>query len=212
VGGKGGGGNSNLDPAVQQGILSNETAMVKLAQQQGQESQTLFNLTEPGLVQSENFFESLASGDPGSIMRVIAPGAQQVSEATAGAKSNILANSPAGGEKNLALEMTDVNRGAQVGQMAAGATLKAPEALAKLSGQGIGESLSAAGTASSTYSGASSSLANLGQLNIADQQLQMEQKGQSLGALGSLGGSAAGVAGGIGESKGIDSLAALAFA
>ena len=212
MGGKGGGGNSNLDPAVQQGILSNETAMVKLAQQQGQESQSLFNLTEPGLVQAENYYEELASGSPGAIMRAIAPAAQQISEATSGAKSNIMANSPAGGEKNLALEMTDVNRGAQVGQIAAGSTLKAPDALAKLSGQGIGESQSAAGIASQTYGSASSSLANLGQLNIQDQQLQMEQKGQTLGALGSLGGSAAGVAGGIGESKGIDSLAALAFA
>jgi hypothetical protein len=212
VGGKGGSGNSNLSPEVQSGILSNETALTKLAQEQEGNAQKLFNLTEPGLVESENYYSTLAAGDPGAIMRAIAPGAQQVSEATSGAKSNIMANSPAGGEKNLALEMTDVNRGAQVGQMAAGATLKAPDALAKLAGQGIGESQNAAGIASSTYGSASSSLANLGSLNIQDQQLQMQQKGQSLGALGSLGSSAAGVAGGIGESKGIDSLAALAMA
>lgn len=193
-------------------MLSNETAMVKLAQEQEKNSQTLFNLTEPGLVQSENYYETLASGDPGAIMRAIAPGAQQVSEATAGAKSNIMANSPAGGEKNLALELTDVNRGAQVGQMAAGATLKAPDALAKLSGQGIGESQSAAGIASSTYGSANSGLASLGQLNIQDQQLQMEQKGQSLGALGSLGGDVTGFLGALGSSAGIDGLAALAFA
>jgi hypothetical protein len=193
-------------------MLSNETAMVKLAQEQEKNSQTLFNLTDPGLVQSENYYETLASGDPGAIMRAIAPGAQQVSEATAGAKSNIMANSPAGGEKNLALEMTDVNRGAQVGQMAAGATLKAPDALAKLSGQGIGESQNAAGIASSTYGSANSGLASLGQLNIQDQQLQMEQKGQSLGAIGSLGGDITGALGAYGASAGIDGLAALAFA
>src|ERR1700675_2197481 len=142
MGGKG--QSSNMDPAVQSGMLSNETAMVKLAQEQEGNAQKLFNLTEPGLVQSENYYETLSSGDPGAIMRAIAPGAQQVSEASAGAKSNIMANTPAGGEKNLALEMTNVNRGAQIGQMAAGSTLKAPDVLAKLAGQGIGESQSAA--------------------------------------------------------------------
>lgn len=194
MGGKGGGGgSSNLDPAVSAGMLANETALTKIAQQQASHGEELFQLTEPGIIASENFYATLQSGDPGAIMRAIAPTAQQTSEATAGAKSNIEANAPAGGEKNLALEMTDVNRGAQIAKTASGATMGAPNALGALAGQGIGESIGAAQAGTSAYSAGSSSLASLGQLNLQDQQLQMEQKGQSLGAAGGLLGDAASV-------------------
>jgi hypothetical protein len=137
--GKGSSNNLNdVSPQVQQGMLANETALTNIATEQNANAQQLYQLTEPGLVQSEDFYERLASGDPAAIMKAIAPTAQAASSAAAGAKSNIMANAPAGGEKNLALEMTDVNRGAQVAQAASGATLAAPNALGQLAGQGIG--------------------------------------------------------------------------
>lgn len=186
--GKGGDGPS---PEIESGMLSNQSALVKIAQGQAKNAEQLYNLTEPGLVTAENHYEALASGDPGAIMRAISPQAQQVSEATAGAKSNILANSPAGGEKNLALEMTDVNRGAEVGKLASGAVGGSFNALGQLAGQGVGESVSAAGTGISGLSSANQGLASLGNLQIQEQQIQAEQKGNMLGAFSSLAGSGA---------------------
>ena len=61
---------------VTSGETADQSALAALVGQQTQQSNTLFNLTEPGLVQSENFYESLASGDPGAIMRATAPTAQ----------------------------------------------------------------------------------------------------------------------------------------
>jgi hypothetical protein len=173
---------------------SNQSALVSIAQEQEKNAQQLYNLTEPGLVQSEDFYQSLASGNPAAIMRAIAPAAQQTAQATAGAKANILANDPAGGEKNLALESADLNRGAQIASSATGATLAAPNALGQLAGQGVGESISAAGTGISGLSSANSGLASLGQLQIQSQQLQAQEKGQQFGILGSLGGTIGSIA------------------
>lgn len=191
-GGKGGG--DGLSPEVQQGMLSNQSALVKIAQGQAHNAEQLYNLTEPGLVTAENFYETLSSGDPGAIMRAIAPATQQVSEASAGAKSNIMANAPAGGEKNLALDMVDVSRGAEIGHLAGGATTGAPNALASLAGQGIGESISAAGTGISGLSAANQGLTSLGGMQIQEQQIQAEQKGNMMGMLGGLASTGAEVA------------------
>jgi hypothetical protein len=169
-------------------MLSNETALTQIAGQQAQNAETLFNISEPGVATAENYYGDLATGDPGAIMKAIAPAAQQINAATTGAKANILANSPAGGEKNLALEMADVNRGAQVGQAASGAYTSAFPALGQLGGQNISEGISSANTGISGFSQANSGLASLGQLNIQDASLQMQQKGQSLGEFGQLGG------------------------
>jgi hypothetical protein len=147
-------------------------------------------MTEPGLVQSEDFYQNLASGDPAAIMKAIAPTAQAASSSAAGAKANIEANSPAGGEKNLALEQVDVNRGAQVSQAASGATLAAPNALGQIAGQGIGEGISSAGAATGSLSAANQGFGQMQSQQFQGQQLQMEQKGQTLGALGGLAGDA----------------------
>jgi hypothetical protein len=171
-------------------MLNNESALVNIAQGQSQNAQQLYNLTEPGLVQSEDFYQNLASGDPAAIMKAIAPTAQAASSSAAGAKANIEANSPAGGEKNLALEQVDVNRGAQISSAASGATLAAPNALGQIAGQGIGEGISSAGAATSGLSSANQGLTSLQGLTFQGQQLQMEQKGQTLGAVGGLAGDA----------------------
>jgi hypothetical protein len=106
-----------------------------------------------------------------------------------------MANAPAGGEKNLALEMTDVNRAAQISKTASGASTGANNALGQLAAQGIGESTSEAGTAIGGLSASSSTLSSLGNYEIQQQELQMEQKGQALGAFGGLVGDASGLAG-----------------
>jgi len=178
--GKGGG----LSDTVQQGMLQNQDALVAIAQQQSQESQQLFKTAYPGFQQAENFYGTLATGDPYAIARAIAPATQQISQATTSAKQNIMSNAPAGGEKNLALEQADVARGAEVGKVASGSFLNSFNALASLAGQGVGESISAAGTGISGYNAANQGLYNLG-------NLQIQQKGAQLGALTSLGQDAA---------------------
>lgn len=203
---------SNLNavsPQVQQGELANSTALTQIAGQQAQNAEQLYNLTEPGLVTAENQYQKLASGDPAAIMQAIAPTAQQSSQAAAGAKSNIIANDPAGGEKNLALEMTDVNRGAQIASAASGATLAAPNALGQLAGQGIGLGQGAVGQATGALGSANSSLSSLQGLENQGVQLQMQQKGQTLGAVGGLAGDATQ----LGSSKmGSEAMMAMAFA
>lgn len=188
MGGKGNTG--QVDPSVSQGMLKNESALVAIAQEQAANSQQLYSLTEPGLQTAETWYQDLAAGDPAAILRATAPANQQVAQAATGAKANILANDPAGGEKNLALENVDVSRGAQVASNVSGATLSAPNALGQLAGQGIGEGTASAGQATGALTAANTSLGNLQSLTFQGQQLQMEQKGQTLGAFGSLAGDA----------------------
>lgn len=178
--GKGGG----LSDSVQQGELQNSNALTQIAQAQAANSSKLFSASFPGFESAESFYSALSSGDPYAIARATAPATQQADIAAAGAKQNILNSGPAGGEKNLALAQVDVNRGAQVGKTASEGYTNSFNALASLSGQGVGESTSAAGTAISGYNSANSGLGNLG-------NQQIEQKGAQLGALSSLGSDAA---------------------
>lgn len=178
------GKSSGLSDSVQQGELANSTALTQIAQAQAGRSDQLFQESNPGFQQAESFYGSLSTGDPGKIAQAISPAVQQIGQATAGAKQNIMNNAPAGGEKNLALEQADVSQGAQVGQAATGSFLNSFNALAQLAGQGTGESISAAGTGISGYGAANQGLGQLG-------NLQIQQKGAQLGALTSLGGDAA---------------------
>ena len=204
------GSSSNLSPQIQSGMLANETALTQIAGQQAQNAEQLYQTAEPGFQTAESYYSALASGDPGAIMHAIGPAAQQVNQASVGAKSNIMATEPSGGEKNLALEMTDVNKGSQVGQLGAGAYTGSFNALGQLAGQGVGESTAAAGTGISGYSQANSGLNSLGGLQLQNANLQMEQKGQSLGGFGSLLGIGGDVAGSQqGGGSFLDALAAL---
>lgn len=178
------GKSSGLSPDVQAGELANSTALTQIAQKQSERSDTLFAESNPGFKQAENFYGTLSTGDPYAIARAIAPATQEITKAAAGAKQQIMNTAPAGGEKNLALEQVDVNKGAEVGKTAAGGYLNSFNALAQLAGQGTGESISAAGTGISGYSSANQGLGQLG-------QLQIQQKGAQLGALTSLGTDAA---------------------
>jgi hypothetical protein len=198
-----GGQSSNLPTQLTPEMQANETALTQIATESAQEGQQLYNLTEPGLARSEDYYTALSSGDPAAIMQAIAPGAQQVNAASQGAKKNILASPGGGGEKNLALEQVDVNKGAQIGEMAGGAYTGSFGALAKLGTSGVGESLQATGTGVSAYGAANSDATSIGNLSLEDAQVQMEQKGQSLWPVGALmsggikGSSAIGQAGGM---------------
>lgn len=181
--GKGGSGSSD-NAALQQGQLQDANALTSIATAQQNNSQSLFNSSFPGFNSAENFYASLSSGDPGKIAAASAPAIQQVNAATTSAKQNILNNSPNGGEKNLALEQTDVARGAKVGDITSGGYLNSFNALAQLAGQGVGESTSAAGTGISGFNSAAGVQGNVVQQNI-------QEKGAQLGALTSLGTDAA---------------------
>jgi hypothetical protein len=169
---------------VQAGIQANSTALTQIAQQQAGNAQTLFDQSNPGFEQAEQMAQTLSTGDPYAIMRALSPVAQQVTQATAGAKQNIMNNAPSGGEKTLALEQADVSQGAQIGGAATNTFLSSFTNLANLAGQGTGESISAAGTGISGFNSANQGLGQLG-------QLQIQQKGAQLGALTSLGSDAA---------------------
>ena len=186
-------------------------ALAQIATSQQQKSEDLFRLTEPGMAQAEDFYSKLASGDPAAIMRAIGPAAGQIEQAATGATKNVMETAPAGGEKNLALANIQAGRGAEVGKVASEAYLKAPAALASLAGQGVGESISAAGTGVSGLSAASSGLASLGGLQIEQAQFQAQQKGSMLGGLGTIAQTVGSVASSqIGGLSWTDALAALA--
>lgn len=175
-------GGDNSTSAIQEQQVQNSQALVQLAQGQANNSNQLFGAAFPGFQSSEDFYRSLSTGDPTAIARAIAPAAQQINQATSGARQNILNNTPAGGERNLALDQADLNQGAQVGSTASNGYLNSFNALAGLAGQGVNQSIGAAGAGTSGYGAANQGLGQAGQLGI-------EQKGAQLGAVGSLAGS-----------------------
>ena len=174
-------GNSGPSPAVYQGMLDNSTALTGIAKEQEANAQTLFNLTEPGLKTAEDFYSTLAAGDPAAILRATAPTAQAAAKTAAGTKANILATAPEGGERNLALEAVDVSRGDTVSKAASGAQLGSYNALASLAGQGVSQSISAAGTGISGISAANQGLSSLGNLQLNQEQIHAQEKGNLLG-------------------------------
>lgn len=189
---KGGGTNEQLENS-QAGLANSLSGL--LGQEQGQSNQ-LFNLAFPGMQQADKFYSALASGSPNLLASVTAPAAQQIQQATAGAKQNILNTAPAGGERNLAIEQADVSQGAQLGSVASQGYTSSFNALAGLGQSGVGQSQGAASMAISAGSAAN---------NVDSGLIQehMQQKGSSLGAFGSLGGDvSSGLGGGLGASAG----------
>lgn len=184
-------GSSGVSESVSSGEQANANALVQIAQQQQNQGSQLFSTSFPGFQKAEQQYSALASGDPYAISRAISPISEQADTAAGAAKANILNTGPAGGEKTLALEQVDVNRGAQVGDAATKGYQGSFNALAQLSGQGVGESQSAAGLGISGLNSSSQTLGTIGSQQIQQQQLQQEQKGNTLGALSSLGGDAA---------------------
>lgn len=195
------GGKSSIGPSssVTSGLQSDANALASLAASQVNQGQTEFNAGFPAYQQAVSYQENLASGDPYRIAQATAPVAQQADSSAAAAKQNILQNGPAGGEKQLALEQVDVNRGATVGNAASNSYLQSFNSLAGLGSQGIGLGQNASSLGISGYGSASNSLTSLGGMQIQGQQIQAQEKGNTLGALASLGSGVAGAAGDAGS-------------
>lgn len=155
-----------------------------IAQSANQRAGQLFQASFPGFEEAENYYKTLASGDPAAIARAIAPAAQQINQQSQAAAQRIEQDSPRGGEKNLALEENQITRGAQVGNLASQSYLSAFQNLAGLAGQGVGESTSQTGAATAAGNAAGNQYSN-----IANQQA--EAKATNLGFYSSLAGSAA---------------------
>ena len=181
------GSNKGLQPSVTQGEQANANALTSIAQGQAANANQLFQTSFPGMQQSENFYQTLSTGDPYAIAQAIAPATQQANQAATGAKQNIMNNAPAGGEKNLALEQADVSQGAQVGGLSSQGYLNSFNALAQLGGAGVGLSNSSNAGATGAYGAANQGLGQLG-----NQQIQ--QKGATLTSAGSFLGTAVGAA------------------
>ena len=81
-------------------------------------------------------------------------------------------------------------QGAQVGNTATQGYLGSFNALGGLAGQGIGEAQSAAGLGISGVSNAGNIASTMGTQSLEAQQMQLQQKGQTLGAVGGLAGDA----------------------
>jgi hypothetical protein len=178
------------------GGISQETqnAEVNIAQQQtdiakqaNTRANQLFGASFPGFQEAESYYQQLATGDPSAIARAIAPAAQQIDAQAEGAKQRIEQDSPRGGVKNLALAENEINKGAQIGNLATQSYLSSFQNLAGLAGQGVGQSQGFTGSAISGLSAAGNQYSN-----IANQQA--EAKASQLGFISSLAGSGAGLA------------------
>lgn len=179
----GGSGKGGLSSSVTSGIQNDVSQLGSIATQQQNNSNSLFNAAFPGYQQAENFYGTLASGDPTAIARATAPATQQINQAQTGARQQIMNNDPSGGEKNLALEQSRVAQGQQTGQVGSQAYLNAFPSLGQLGGQGVSQSTSAANTGVSGLGAANQGYGQLG-------NLQIQQKAGNQGLLGGLAGTA----------------------
>lgn len=209
----GGKGTQTPSPEVTNALSSNINALTQIAGTEEGNAQTLFSLVEPGLVQSEDWAQQVMSGDPGAIMKALAPATQQISQATTGAIKNIENTTAPGGEKNLAIENAQTSEGAQIGSTAASAVANAPTMLANLASGGISESTGLANTAVGATGAATTAAGTMGSEQLQEQQIQAQNKGSGLGALVGLAGAGAEVGSseiGANATKGLTD--ALAFA
>jgi hypothetical protein len=182
-----GGGISDRTQAAEVNIAQQQT---DIAKQQQQNAQREFNASYPGFQTAENYYQTLASGDPSAIARSIAPATQQINAQAEANKQRINQDTARGGAKNLALAENEINKGAQIGNASTQSFLQAFQSLAGLAGQGIGQSNQATGLATGALSAAGNQYSQ-----IANQQA--EGKAAQLGFFSSLAGSGAELAGGL---------------
>ena len=168
-----------------------------IATDQNKSSKELYDLTKPGLDMAEGYYKKLASGDPAELQKAIAPATEKIIAGSEATKKNILDNTPRGGEQRLALEQTDIAKGAKIGDLSTQAYTGAFPALASLAGEGIGLSLNEVNAALSALGGSGTALAGAGNTvgNIANQQ--EAGKSSTMSLIGSLAGAAGTAAGGI---------------
>jgi hypothetical protein len=152
------------------------------------EGAQLFNMALPGLQQSESYYGKLASGDPNALARANAPAVQAITKASDSTAKNIVQDNPRGGERNLALEENQINKGAQVGQLETGSYTSSFGSLAGLGGQNVGQGTSASATGLQGMNAAANQYGNI-------QQINAQNKSQTMGEYSELAGTAAAFAG-----------------
>jgi hypothetical protein len=152
-----------------------------LARSQDARASKLFNVTEPGLETAVQHYQKLATGDPETMWKEVAPGAEQITQKFDQAKKNISENAPRGGARDLAMEEADISKAGAVGNLVNQSYTSAFPALANLAGKGIGLSINEVGNAIAAFGGASNTLGNLAQQQEAG-------KASSLGFLSAMGG------------------------
>lgn len=174
-----GGSGKSAENTAMSGVQGDATQLSSLATQSAGQSQSLFNLAFPGMQQAESMQQTLASGDPYAIAQAIAPATQQVAQATQGAQQNIMQNAPDGGEKNLALEQSNLQQGAQDGNLASQGFLNSFNNLAQMGQSGVSASQGAMSNATGALNSENSAYSSLGNMGA-------QEKGATLGAIGGL--------------------------
>jgi hypothetical protein len=154
-----------------------------LAKQQQADSEKTLGVVSPGLQTAENYYASLATGDPTKIMSAIGPAVSQIGSQTSQAKTQIKESTPRGGAQDLALAEADISKAGQVGNLETQAYTGSFPALASLFQGGAGISVSQVANAIASAQGASQTTANIG-------QEQAQGKATTMGFLGSLAGAA----------------------
>lgn len=157
---------------------------LSLAQQQDARAKQLFDLSMPGLKTATSHYQDLASGDSDAIFKAVAPGVQSTSKKFDQAKQNISDTMPRGGERNLAMEETDISKAGAVGNTINQAYEGSFNALASIAGKSAGLSINEVANAIAAFGGASNTSSNLA---------NQEESGKAslMGMIGSLGGDAA---------------------
>lgn len=166
-------------PTKEQNKITEE--QLGISEQANARANQIFQLSEPGFQQAENYYQKLASGDQQQIFSAIAPAVGQINTASQGAAKNIAQNMPRGGVEQLAQANLQQQRAGQVGNLATQAYTSSFPALASLSQGGIG--LAANEVANAIGAGQVGS-----QSNQAVMQAQSQGKGSTLGFAGSLAG------------------------
>jgi len=178
-----GGGGLNQTEQTQNTIAQEQ---LTLAQQQQATSDKTLGVVQPGLQTAENYYASLATGDPTKIMSAVGPAVSQIGSQTQQAKKQITEGTPRGGAQDLALAEADISKAGQVGNLATQAYTGSFPALAQLFQGGAGISVSQIANAIASASGAGTTTAQVG-------QEQASAKASTMGLLGSMS-SAAGMA------------------
>lgn len=160
-----------------------------LANKQQATSDKVLGVVEPGLQTAENYYASLATGDPTKIMSAIGPAVAQIGSQTEQSKNAIKSTTPRGGAQDLALAEADISKAGQVGNLQTQAYTGSFPALAQLFQGGAGISVSQIANAIASAQGAASTTAQVG-------QEQAQGKATTMGFLGSLAGGAGEAAGG----------------
>ena len=156
---------------------------IQLAQQQQGQSNQLFQTSFPGFQAAEQYYTSLASGDPQKMMAAVAPSVNAIATQTQAAKNQITETMPRGGAEELALAQADIGKSSQIGNLMSSAYTSAFPALANLAQGGIGLSVNEVANAIASFGGASQ--ANLGAMNT-----EAQGKASTMGFFGSLAGAA----------------------